>query len=227
MNASFRRVTSVMVFMMAGCVALDHTNPLDVNAEVTVEVTATRDTLTALGQSVTFTATAGPEFPNAPIKWVPALGKFTGQPLAPEGTGPTYTLIWSAQSEMPSEITAWVGPHSRTKTITYSQRFGGIRFTACATSCSVNVNSPGANSTLFYQPVDSLGRALVGLHSTTPSALEIASGVISRNPAIVSVVQQSVYSGYYVNTTSGGQTGSTWIVFVKNQFKDSIEVSSR
>src|SRR5690349_1672434 len=98
---------------VTSCVALDHTNPLDTHADVTIDVTASRDTLTAVGQSVLFTATVGPDYPNALITWIPAVGK-SYEKLAPEGSGPTYTLTWvAAGSEVPNAVTAWVGPHSR------------------------------------------------------------------------------------------------------------------
>jgi hypothetical protein len=215
---------AVLAVVTMGCVALDHTNPLDVHADVTINVTASRETLTAVGQTVTFTGTAT-GFPDAPFRWTAAGSQFSGRLLAPNGSGPQYTLTWgSADAEMPSSVTAWVGPHSTSKKVAFVQAFGGLKFTPCTPRCVVLTNVPNQPiTTIFYQFVDSGGTVIGNSHSALPTQITIAAQIVSRNLAIASVVQQSAYSGAYINIRSN-QTGSTWLIFSSSHVKDSILV---
>lgn len=205
---------------IVGCVALEHTNPLDTRAPVSIEITADRDTLTAYNQTVTFTASAGPAFPNAQIEWTRGPKAGFNRP-APAGAGPTFQAKWvTAGFDLPDEtVTAWVGPHSSSRKVILSQRYGAVDFTGCAVVCIASVD-PGAAPTLVpYSLVDSGGTPLNSVHATTPSGPSIGEQMIFRTAGMMSVPPITGHS-LYVQPT---QRGSTWIVG-PGQPRDSVLV---
>jgi hypothetical protein len=213
--------------VLAGCTELTRTNPIDSQAPVDIVIEVDRDTLHYVGQTVTFAASAGAEYPNPPITWS-YLGIANGTQPTMIGTGPTLEVPWQLDGPAIDDqgrlrVTAWIGTHATTRAITLSQRFGGIRFTACTVVCLAFTDAGSQPRTIFYSLVDCGGTAMSNGHPTTPDEVAVASQVISRDPAVVSVVSQSVYSDRYVNT-SGGQRGSTWLVFTSNAHHDSILV---
>lgn len=222
MRTAIRTAGAAALIMTGGCVALEHTNPMDSEAPVTVEITTTRDTLTAYNQSVTFTASAGERFPGATYEWtVGPRPQFRPSADLIVGTGPTFEITWSAfDPKLRNTMTAWVGPHTATKTVVVSQRFGGVEFDICSFICIASIDAGSAPTVFQYTMVDSGGSPLATQHSTTPSATTIANQIIiARTPGVFTF---SDASGYFLRIAPN-QRGASWVVST-GQPKDSILV---
>jgi hypothetical protein len=214
---------AALATVAAGCVDLNRTNPLDPAAPLTIVVTASRETLTAVGQSVKFSATLEPSFPDAHIKW-----GYGTNPDASHGDGPEFEVGWGsdpvAAQAFSSEhvtVTAWVGPHIAVRRVALSQRFGGIRFTKCFSICVAFTDPSSPLKAIFYARVDSLGTPVL----RGPDAKQLATDIESRDRGTIELVTQAAYPAneWYV-MVRGIERGATWLVYTHDAQKDSIRV---
>jgi hypothetical protein len=212
-----------LTLCLTSCVDLVRTNPLDGDADVTITLTRSRDTLNAYNQTVRFTAQGGAGFENAGIRWTVLEETLTSTSVVEVGTGPTLDRVWTAGAAGVKSgrltVTAWVGPHSQAGSVEVRQAFGYAAFTPCTRFCYGFVEDGfGGGSVTVY---DSLGTAI----GNFPAA-ELAGRVISRNPAIATASA----TGTPTNPGSGftflfaaKAPGSTWLV-VPGVKPDSIQV---
>jgi hypothetical protein len=204
--------------VLTGCTDLVRTNPFDPDAKITFEIHASRDTLTAVNQRLVVTGAYSP--PNeALISW----STYGGLEMTTfSASGPAVELAWVTLSGEEGVIRARVGLHSGTRTIALSQRFGGISFQPCALACVVFTDQPSVADVPFTR-VDSGRATLAKLHPTTPDIPAVVAHIKSRNPAVAQVLQPSdAVTG--VRIGSGGQRGSTWLVYESNHVRDSALV---
>jgi hypothetical protein len=173
-------------------------NPLDIDADVSVEIVGLPDSLFSAGDTFRVSLVTDPPLPaGASIRWY-------GYKLESFGTG-LFRVTGSSHEAAFATVTAELGParvpREITRSVVVRQRIFNI-VTRCDTGC--RYTSLNWVDTVNTTPYDSLGSVVTGFFPTSNATL------VSRDTNVMRVVHARVSN--YWTAIQPRANGQTWIV---------------
>ena len=219
---TLRRCALALLASATACIALplEHSNYYDPEGSSRLEIFGSRDTLNSIGETLTLTAESTPELPSvAPgIAWSIDLG---GEVIQAIGVGQYQVRPTAGLLPVIVRIRAYVPPAATSPedivTIVVRQRPSVLDLVCPAPAGCATVSGPAVTRTLTFQAFDSLANPV-----NLPAGAFRYGTVVSRDPAVVSIVDRPEPNSVRVRSES---VGATWIVLAGDGVADSVMIT--